>query len=58
VRILDPESATAAVTRVLVESSLGSDRWSTIGVSQNIIEASCEALKDALELPLVRAAKA
>jgi 2-isopropylmalate synthase len=58
VRILDPESATAAVTRVLVESSLGSDRWSTIGVSQNIIEASCEALKDALELPLVRAVKA
>jgi hypothetical protein len=43
---------------VLVESSLGADRWSTIGVSQNIIEASCEALKDALELPLVRAAKA
>jgi 2-isopropylmalate synthase len=57
VRILDPESATAAKTRVLVESSLGADRWSTIGVSQNIIEASCEALKDALELPLVRAAK-
>ena len=58
VRILDPESATAAITRVLVESSLGAERWSTIGVSQNIIEASCEALKDALELPLVRAAKA
>ncbi|MGB8298782.1 MAG: citramalate synthase [Polyangia bacterium] len=58
VRILDPESATAAITRVLVESSLGGNRWSTIGVSQNIIEASCEALKDALELPLVRAAKA
>jgi 2-isopropylmalate synthase len=57
VRILDPESATAAITRVLVESSLGTDRWSTIGVSQNIIEASCEALKDALELPLVRVAK-
>ena len=58
VRILDPESATAAKTRVLVESSHGADRWSTIGVSQNIIEASCEALKDALELPLVRAAGA
>ena len=58
VRILDPESATAAKTRVLVESNHGTDRWSTIGVSQNIIEASCEALKDALELPLVRAAKA
>ena len=57
VRILDPESATAAKTRVLVESAHGSQRWSTIGVSQNIIEASCEALKDALELPLVRLAK-
>jgi len=57
VRILDPESATAAKTRVLVESNHGRERWSTIGVSQNIIEASCEALKDALELPLIRAAK-
>ncbi|MCU0693377.1 MAG: citramalate synthase [Polyangiaceae bacterium] len=54
VRILDPESATAAKTRVLVESAHGSERWSTIGVSQNIIEASCEALKDGFELPLVR----
>jgi 2-isopropylmalate synthase len=57
VRILDPESATAAKTRVLVESQLGSDRWSTIGVSQNIIEASAEALQDALELPLLRSMK-
>jgi len=56
VRILDPESATAAKTRVLIESNHASERWSTIGVSQNIIEASCEALNDALELPLLRAA--
>lgn len=56
VRILDPESATAAKTRVLVESAHGAERWSTIGVSQNIIEASCEALKDGFELPLIRAA--
>jgi 2-isopropylmalate synthase len=55
VRILDPEAATGAKTRVLIESCLGADRWSTIGVSANIIEASCEALADALELPLVRA---
>jgi hypothetical protein len=34
------------------------ESWSTIGVSQNMIEASCEALRDALELPLIRAAKA
>jgi 2-isopropylmalate synthase len=55
VRILDPEAATGAKTRVLIESGHGRDRWSTIGVSQNIIQASCEALADALELPLVRA---
>jgi 2-isopropylmalate synthase len=55
VRILDPEAATGAKTRVLVECCHGPDRWSTIGVSPNIIEASCEALADALELPLVRA---
>jgi 2-isopropylmalate synthase len=55
VRILDPEAATGAKTRVLIESRLGQDRWSTIGVSQNIIEASCEALADAFVLPLVRA---
>jgi len=55
VRILDPEAATGAKTRVLIEAARGEDRWSTIGVSQNIIEASAEALADALELPLVRA---
>jgi 2-isopropylmalate synthase len=56
VRILDPEAATGAKTRVLIEAARGGDdRWSTIGVSQNIIEASAEALADALELPLARA---
>jgi 2-isopropylmalate synthase len=55
VRILDPELATGASTRVLIESGRGNERWSTIGVSQNIIEASAEALADALELPLARA---
>jgi 2-isopropylmalate synthase len=58
VRILDPEAATAAKTRVLIESQLHGESWSTIGVSQNMIEASCEALRDALELPLLRGAKA
>jgi len=58
VRILDPEAATAAKTRVLVESQMHGESWSTIGVSQNMIQASCEALRDALELPLIRAAKA
>jgi 2-isopropylmalate synthase len=56
VRILDPEAATRAKTRVLIESARGEERWSTIGVSQNIIEASATALADALELPLARVA--
>jgi 2-isopropylmalate synthase len=56
VRILDPDSATRAKTRVLIESARGEERWSTIGVSQNIIEASATALADALELPLARVA--
>jgi 2-isopropylmalate synthase len=55
VRILDPESATGARTRVLIEAARDEERWSTIGVSQNIIEASCEALADSLELHLLRA---
>jgi 2-isopropylmalate synthase len=58
VRILDPEAATGAKTRVLIEAARGEQRWSTIGVSSNIIEASAEALADALELPLVRAREA
>jgi 2-isopropylmalate synthase len=56
VRILDPDAATGAKTRVLIEAARGEDRWSTIGVSQNIIEASATALADALELPLARLA--
>jgi 2-isopropylmalate synthase len=54
VRILDPESHTDAKTRVLIEAAHGEERWSTIGVSQNIIEASWQALADSLELHLLR----
>jgi 2-isopropylmalate synthase len=54
VRILDPEAATAARTRVLIEAAQGEERWSTIGVSENIIEASGQALADSLELKLLR----
>jgi 2-isopropylmalate synthase len=54
VRILDPESATGAKTRVLIEGAREEERWSTIGVSKNIIEASCEALADGFELHLLR----
>jgi 2-isopropylmalate synthase len=49
VRILDGGAGTAATTRVLVESGKGSRRWSTVGCSANIIEASLEALLDSLE---------
>ncbi len=54
VRILDPEAATAATTRVLIEAAQGDQRWSTVGCSSNIIEASWQALVDSLELPLLR----
>ncbi|MBN1269268.1 MAG: citramalate synthase, partial [Kiritimatiellae bacterium] len=52
VRILDPETATAAKTRVLIESSDGTQTWDTVGVSENIIEASWEALVDSVEYKL------
>ncbi len=49
VRILDESHGTGAVTRVLLDSSDGDREWGTIGVSENIIEASWEALVDSLE---------
>lgn len=50
VRILDQDHGTGAVTRVLLDSADASGReWGTIGVSENIIEASWEALVDSLE---------
>lgn len=52
VRILDPEEATAAKTRVIIESSDGENHWGTVGVSVNIIEASWEALVDSVEYKL------
>jgi 2-isopropylmalate synthase len=52
VRILNPEDATKAVTRVLIESSDGNSRWGTVGVSPNIIEASWQALVDSVEFKM------
>ena len=52
VRILDPETATAAKTRVLIESTDGHQTWGTVGVSSNLIEASWEALVDSVEYKL------
>ncbi|MBJ7348151.1 MAG: citramalate synthase [Thermoleophilaceae bacterium] len=49
VRILDERKGTGAVTRVLLDASDGHASWGAIGVSENIIEASWEALVDALE---------
>ena len=49
VRILDSHDGTAAVTRVLLDSTDGHETWGSIGVSENIIEASWEALVDSLE---------
>jgi 2-isopropylmalate synthase len=52
VRILDGKQGTAAVTRVLVDTQRGAARWSTVGASTNIIEASWRAIVDALEYGL------
>jgi 2-isopropylmalate synthase len=53
VRILDSTSGTAAKTRVLVESGNGAQRWTTLGVSTNIIEASYQAVVEGLEYGLM-----
>ncbi len=54
VRILDPDNATDATTRVLIEATCDGESWSTVGCSPNIIEASYQALSDSLELYLLR----
>ena len=57
VRIIESSTGTAAKTRVLIESSDGKEEWSTVGVSENIIEASLKALVDSLEYALLRKRK-
>ncbi len=55
VRVLSgPETGTASVVRVQVEVTDGKDRWGTVGASTNIIDASYEALIDAIEYKLVK----
>jgi 2-isopropylmalate synthase len=54
VRILDSTTGSAAKTRVLIESKEGDDEWGTVGVDDNIIEASLQALVDSLEYALLR----
>ena len=53
VRILDSGSGTGATTRVLIDTQNHSNRWSTVGASENIIEASWLALVDAVEYGLM-----
>ncbi|MBU1122607.1 MAG: citramalate synthase [Candidatus Omnitrophota bacterium] len=54
VRVLDEKSGTAAKVRVLIESQDENENWTTIGVSENIIEASWEALVDSVEYKLLK----
>jgi 2-isopropylmalate synthase len=51
VRILDESHGTGAITRVLIDASDGQDVWGAIGVDENVIAASWQALVDSLEYP-------
>jgi 2-isopropylmalate synthase len=53
VRILDSDSGTSASVRVLIDTKNGKQRWSTVGASTNIIEASWNALEDSFEYALL-----
>ena len=54
VRVLDEKAATAARVRVLIQSQDAHDSWGTVGVSENIIEASWQALVDSIEYKLLK----
>ena len=49
VRILDETKGAGAITRVLIDASDGQEQWGSIGVSENLIAASWDALVDSLE---------
>ena len=53
VRILNGDAGTAAATRVLIDTVSDGERWSTVGASTNIIDASWRALADSIEYGLV-----
>ena len=55
VRVLTAKDGTAAKVRVLIESGDGKSKWGTVGVSENVIEASWQALVDSIEYKLLRA---
>ncbi len=54
VRILSTKDGTAAHTRVLIESGDGESKWGTVGVSENIIQASWQALVDSIDYKLLK----
>lgn len=54
VRVIESKNGTAARIRVLITSTDGSEIWTTIGVSNDVIEASWYALVDSLEVKLSR----
>lgn len=54
VRIINGTTGTAARTRVLITSSDGKREWGTVGISENIIEASLQALVDSMEYALLK----
>lgn len=53
VRILDSKDGTAATVRVSIESTDGINKWDTVGVSENIIAASCNAISDSILYGLI-----
>jgi 2-isopropylmalate synthase len=57
VRVLTAAEGTAARVRVLIESGDGKNKWGTVGVSENVIEASWQALVDSIEYKLLRTKK-
>jgi 2-isopropylmalate synthase len=54
VRVLDEKEGTAARVRVLIQSEDKNDSWWTIGVSENVIDASWQALVDSMEYKLLK----
>lgn len=54
VRVLDEKKATASPVRVLIRSTDGEESWSTVGVSENVIEASLIALSDSIEYAIMK----
>jgi 2-isopropylmalate synthase len=58
VRLIDEHSGTASVTRVLIDATDGDTVWGSIGVSENVIEASWDALVDSLEYGMHRVRRA